>query len=261
MPSLVAWVEAYVSKYFLMFIQGVTLFQSDGDNIGPNIGKPAYHRAASCGPHGATGDYDANNLDCTGIDVDVVELQRRRRNAWNCFVERRMYEEMYMYVRGILEQYFGHRFRMRHVEQNMFQTCFPLMHVNMGDVTITWDDFVPLSVELTYDMRMPRDDQNVEGAFFAVSEKYTKTFVGATYIANVSCQKQIVNPDASSTESSFKVQSFFAKTDSWTMAQHSGGGRRAFSILVQDPWIVSILFKTPPKVTPKLKYLGFYIPK
>ena len=256
MPTLVVWIEAYVSKYFLMFIQGITLFQSDGadaNNIGPNIGIPAYHRAASCGPNGAGDAYDRNNLDCTGIDLDIVELQRRRRNAWNCFIERRIYEEMYVYVRGILEQNFGHRYRMRHVEQNLFQTCFPLMHVNVGEVVITWTDFVPLSVKVTYYMRMPLDDQNVNGAFYAVSEIYTRTFLGPFYTANVSCQKQVISPDDYSTETMFKVQNFFAKTENWTMTQSGGGGRRIDKRCCQDPWIATSSFKMPIK--PKIKYL------
>jgi hypothetical protein len=39
------YAKAYTAKHFLLFIQGITLF--DGDM---KVGKPAYHRPTSCGP-------------------------------------------------------------------------------------------------------------------------------------------------------------------------------------------------------------------
>ena len=90
--TLLAYVESVVSRYFLLFIQGITLFHDDGPDIIGKMGKPAYHRSASCGPKNATVQYKQENLSCDKQNVqDVDEIRRRKRNSWNCMIERKMY--------------------------------------------------------------------------------------------------------------------------------------------------------------------------
>ena len=215
--SMSSWIDAYASKYFLMFIQGITLFSTDGDDIGRSISKPAYHRLASCGPHHADPAYDDMNLNCDGVDVDIIELQRRRRNSWNCFVERKIYQEMYIRIRNLTEQDFGHRFRMRHVEQRLFQSCFPLLHVDMGAVTITWSaDMIPIEMKMMYNVRLPHPSTGTDGAFHMVVETYKKTFGESSYILDVSCEKVVISPDHQSRDSFFKRQNFFEKNKTLT---------------------------------------------
>jgi hypothetical protein len=215
MSSMSSWMDSYVTKYFLMFIQGITLFASDGDNVGRSIGRPAYHRLASCGPHNADRTYDNDNLNCDGVDVDIVELQHRRRNSWNCFIERKIYQEMYMRIRNIIEQDFGHRFRMRHVEQRLFQSCFPLLHVSMGAINITWSaDMIPIEMKMAYKVRLPHPSTGTDGAFHTVVETYKRTFVQAGYELDVSCEKVVVSPNLQH-ESFFKRQNFFEKNEVW----------------------------------------------
>ena len=242
--TMVEWIESYISKYFLMFIQGITLFASDGNDIGPNIGKPAYHRTASCGPKHADATYALMHLNCTGIN-EIEELQRRRRNSWNCFIERRVYQEMYIYLRGLAEQNYGHMFQMRHIQENVFETCYPLMHINVSSINVTWSiDAIPIAMELTYNTRMPHD-----GEFYTVVEKYTRTFSGTSYSSGVSCERTVISPDATLRETMFKTQSFFEKTEEWIGSRPLRGGSATSSPMpIQDPWIVAIANTRPPSI-------------
>lgn len=239
--SLVKWGEAFVSKYFLIFIQGITLFRSNEDAV---VGRPAYHRATSCGPADGGPEYVERHLDCRPATTDIQELRRRRRNAWNCLVERKVYEALYMDVMSVVEQDFGHRYHLKHFERDVFQTCFPLMYVTMGDTDIKWSNengHVPLTLTLSYDARNTTD-----GPFDHVIEEYTRKYVGGTYELGVTCKKTVVQADGTST-TAFKTQSFFKENPEWVsrIGVTEGGGK---GTTTSDPWLTTTRFTTTVKV-------------
>ena len=177
------WLEAYTSSYFLQFIQGITLFENEDDH---DPGKPAYHRQTSCGPNRANETYNLANINCSQ-HMNLEDLFRKRRNSWNCYVERRIYDEMYKTILNIYEQNFGHRLQLRHIENNNFQSCFPLLYFNFIQIIVLWNaEFIPIGLQFVY---KERDDPN--GDFRTVIEKYSKEFNHGTYLSNVSCEKII----------------------------------------------------------------------
>lgn len=177
------WLEAYASSYFLQFIQGITLFENEDD---PNPGKPAYHRQTSCGPNRATEAYHLANINCSQ-HVNLEDLFRKRRNSWNCYVERRIYDDMYKTILNIYEQNFGYRLQLRHIENNNFESCFPLLYFNFIQIMVLWNsEFIPIGLQFVYKERNKTDEP-----YRVVIEKYSKEFNHGTYLSNVSCEKII----------------------------------------------------------------------
>ena len=147
---------------------------------------------------------------------------------------------------------------MRHVEQRLFQSCFPLLHVSMGAISITWSaDMIPIEMKMAYKVRLPHPSTGTDGAFHTVVETYKRTFVQAGYELDVSCEKVVVSPNLQH-ESFFKRQNFFEKNEVWTAGRAVpavvvGGGRQrrrqqqhhlGFA-RVPDPWIVSTSLTRP----------------
>lgn len=109
--------ERYVSKHFLQFIQGITLFQERTGALKSSseiIGRPAYHRQSSCGPSISKESqiFMKNNLQCTS-DMNPSEIEHRRRNVWTCLVERHIHRDMYKYIIGNPD--IGHEYFQEHV--------------------------------------------------------------------------------------------------------------------------------------------------
>ena len=207
------WLENYTSEYFLHFIQGITLFQDYPESQA--IEKPAYHRISSCGPKNADDTYNLKNINCKNL-IDAKELFRRRRNSWNCYLERKIYDEMYKKILNKYEQNFGHRFQMKHIEVNNFESFFPLMYFNFIQISMQWSpDLIPISVELKYKIRET-------GNFRIVIEKYSKTFVGESYLNQVNCSRFIEENDRIATQ--HMIQSVFKQNIQWTSKISSGGG-------------------------------------
>lgn len=209
------WLENYTSTYFLQFIQGITLFHED--SIGePNI--QAYHRTASCGPKRADDDYNLANINCKEFN-DLNDLFRKKRNSWNCYLERRIYDEMYINVLNIFEQNFGHRLQLRHIEMNNFESCFPLLYFNFISINVLWNtELIPIGLEIKYKVR---DTPN--GKFKTIIEKYQKKFNEESYLSSVSCLKSIQENNRIVTE--HLTQSVFKHNVNWTILyQNQVGG-------------------------------------
>ena len=234
------WLERYIGKYFLMFLQGITIFSSEIDSRGNlKIASPAYHREASCGPSDGGQKYVEANLDCTGVANDSTELRRRRRNAWNCLIERKIYEKMYISLVQIADQDLGHRYHLRHVQQDVFETCYPLMYVAVGQVNVEFDGAIPVSVMISYEVR-----NTSHGSFSTVIEGYVRKFVGGTYDSDVACKRTEIGPDRVVAKY-FKTQSFLSNPTDWvsqTIRRTSGGGQENVPFVVvrvSDPWLAS----------------------
>jgi hypothetical protein len=204
------WLENYTSDYFLKFIQGITLFH-DHDLLDT----PAYHRSESCGPKNADDEYNLANINCIDF-TDIQDLFRKRRNSWNCYLERRIYDDMYRTILNIFEQNFGHRLQLRHIEVNNLESCFPLMYFNFIQVKVLWaPDLIPIGLEFTYTLR-----DNPEGPFKIVIENYHKKFNEESYLSTVSCEK--ITEDNGNITSHRVTQSVFKQKIQW--AFQSGGG-------------------------------------
>lgn len=248
MVNPLAWIESYISKYFKMFIAGITMFDEGNSNA---LGHPAYHRPSSCGPNNARGpEYNRNNLDCTGIEVGSNEYYRRRRNSWNCFIERLIYDEMYIRLRNIPEQNFGHRFQRQYIER-VFSTCFPVLDIHVNKVSVEMSrDLIPTSVKLQYNSRM------ANGQYCAIVETYTKTLAGTAYMTDVFCNRIEARGDSLISQSMVKTQSFFHKNESWTLSGQIGGGGQTS----RDPWIVTTGTERPMSITRLARLCRTFLP-
>jgi hypothetical protein len=212
------WLENYTSVYFLQFIQGITLFH-DEPNDEPNI--PAYHRSASCGPKRADDDYNLANINCKEFN-DLNDLFRKKRNSWNCYLERKIYDEMYITILNIFEQNFGHRLQLRHIEMNNFESCFPLLYFNFISINVLWTELIPIGLEIKYKVR---DTPN--GNFKTIIEKYQKKFNEESYLSTVSCLKstQENNQENNRIITEHLTQSVFKHNVNWTILyQNQDGG-------------------------------------
>lgn len=212
------WLENYTSTYFLQFIQGITLFHEDGIDE-PSI--PAYHRASSCGPKRADDDYNLANINCKEY-IDIADLFRKKRNSWNCYLERKIYDEMYINILNIFEQNFGHRLQLRHIEMNNFESCFPLLYFNFISINVLWNELIPIGLEIKYKVRDTPD-----GNFKTIIEKYQKKFNEESYLSAVSCLKstQENNQENNRIITEHLTQSVFKHNVNWTILyQNQDGG-------------------------------------
>ena len=217
-----------VTKMFLFFIQGITLFRQDGENI---TGRPIYHRTASCGPKGTSKtldlEYKNNNLSCLGVK-EADELRRRMRNVWNCHLERSIYDILYSTY--FTSQDSGHILQKNNVERKLFESCFPMIHMSIINIFISkWDGNVPLELTLKY-------SKQVEGykERGIVTEKYMRKHLGnGLYTVDVFCERIMAYPDGKK-RAWTKVSSFQNKNVDW-IAQHNAP---LFGI---DPWTVKTI--------------------
>lgn len=223
------FIKNFVTRQFLLFIQGITLFREDGDDvIGDALGRPAYHRQASCGPDNADKQYKLNNLSCLGVQ-DADELRRRMRNIWNCHLERNIYNEMYIKYFG--EQNFGHAFQKRHVERDLFSSCFALGKFALLTIRVSkWDENIPCQLEIVY---MKKLDSNVETNFDIVTEKYTRMHKDGLYLTDVYCERVAAFHNGSK-RAWTKVATFQNKNNDW-IAMHNAP---AFG---PEPWTGSTI--------------------
>ena len=250
--SLLKWVESYVGRYFSMLLQGITIFaneidRSDGSH---HLGRPAYHRPASCGPSDGGADYEAEHLDCTGTEGE--EYKRRRSNTWNCFIERLIYRSLYLKVLQIADQDFGHRYHLRHFQQDVFESCYPLIHVNVSDdVKFDWQGNVPVALTIKYNVR-----NDASGPFVHVIERYGREFSDGVYGRNVVCQRSEIGTMGGRTREirrCHKMQSYWSGVNPWvcnvlenprliggTAEKKNEKDDRPYLTLHSDPWMSSL---------------------
>jgi hypothetical protein len=236
--TLKDYLSAYVTKYFLMFIQGITLFATESTSAGTEmvVGRPAYHRPGSCGPVGADAYYQDTNLKCTDV-AELEELRRRKRNVWNCYIERAIYDEIYTQVVG--QQDMGHEFQLRHVLQNMFESCHHMSEFVMHTVDVAMDRelLVPVACTLHY-ARISVPGARLWDQCF---ETYERKFIGGAYNMGVTCTREI-NYANRSRELAKKTQSYASGASvPWSMK--GGGGHVAERLAMHtmqtfaDPWM------------------------
>ncbi len=223
------WIQRYVTSVFLHFIQGITMFGARGDTPGATVGRPAYHRVASCGPWnpsdpGTSRVFERDHLTCDA-SLTPAELERRRRNVWTCLIERLVYNELYEEFIGL--QDVGHRMNERRVVQRLFETCFALHHISVAMVKLTFDPkhHVPASMFLLYETPDHR-----------ITEEYTRAPTGGRrYSVDVTVHvRKEVRPNTSDGSGAGdeyeRVQSYFRPPGAWLPvspgAPPSRGGRR-----------------------------------
>lgn len=248
------WVEMYVGKYFAAFLQGITLFESERDSSGNiQIGRPAYHRPSSCGPANGGPDYESAHMDCSGVEGQ--ELMRRRRNTWNCLLERKIYEAIYLNALQVAEQNNGHRYNFSRFQREVFESCYPLIFASFDRVDLEWDSkaqTVPVTVTIRYDVQ-PTPRTHGSNQFYTVIERYSRRFLDGVYHSDVLCQRSEIDTDGVyKMRRLYKTQSYFSDGRSpWIRNVITGGNRMiegkdqeshhrtALSEkVVPDPWMV-----------------------
>lgn len=249
-----SWIQRYVTNIYLHFMQGITIFAERDENS--SIGRPAYHRETSCGPK-TSNAFEENNLKCYSYLSDS-EINRRRRNIWTCTVERLVYDQLHRHFIGV--QNMGHLHNERRVIQQLFETCFAITKLSILSVTVNVDPVfhVPTSMQITY-----------ETPSSIVSEKYTRKYVGPSYLMNVKVdgeKKRNQNEDFlegfSNTDSMWyeisinakkevsplpinsgpgdqytRTQSYINSPSEWLPVNPNGGGKKwKPNCKVLDPW-------------------------
>jgi len=197
----------YCTRMFLQFIQGITLFYEDGPT---DIGKPAYHRAASCGPDKiTTQQYRKENLTCAGVD-EAKELIRRRRNVSNCYIERIIYDRLYNNIVG--EQNFKHRMQKFQVEREMFESCFHFADIALVDVFVEMNNiYVPIRCIMLFDAKTP------DGKYASIRDTYDKPKLNGI----VKCTRAITFPDDPRPFLFHKTATFYEKNKKWVASRHN----------------------------------------
>ena len=135
----------YISDLFENLIKGITYFSHEKENV-----YPIYHRLYSCGPYEDT--HRSGNLICTE-KLDKKELIRRRPLIERCYIERLLYDLLYIHESlhfpklgpQDLKQDDGHIFRMNLTKKD-FESCFPSTKI---ECKIEYDDNFPYKVIIT----------------------------------------------------------------------------------------------------------------
>ena len=152
-----AWKERLISKRMLEFMQGITMFASRDDED-DHIGRPPYHRQASCGPStrepAVSAAFERDNLTCRP-DTPDPELSRRRRNVWTCLIERLAYRSVYQSLIG--PQDIGHDHNEARVTRSLFERCFAASSVTVIDVSVALTGRTGVPVEMTVTYSTPLD--------------------------------------------------------------------------------------------------------
>lgn len=211
--SWLKWIRRYLSKYLLMFLQGITIFEARGDTPSSAIGRPAYHRSTSCGSWDprdpeASRAFERDHLTCDP-SLDETELERRRRNVWTCLVERLVYNDLHLKFIG--PQDTGHSHNERRVTRQLFETCFATHHVMLADVDVELHPrlHVPVSMRLQYHTPDHR-----------VTERYVRRALATGRLydldVNVYVRKEVVplNGDGAGDEY-VRTQSYFQAPTDW----------------------------------------------
>ena len=205
------WVEGYVSRCFMEFIQGITLFEEDLEP-GEVLGWPVYHRRASCGPNLRNQAdqlvYQRANLDCSTlgqVSLDspdtVRELARRARNSMNCYVERLIYDHMWEHTHTD-KQNFGHQLALVNTERRLFESChYPVATMITSTGVHFGDHAIPLVLRISY----------LHGQVTA-NEVYTRTRVGAAYTTEVACIRTEHDPATGVIRNTRWTQNYHNKT-------------------------------------------------
>jgi len=136
-----------ISKLFRILIEGITYFSSEEPPQGNEV---IYHRLVSCGSIENADEFRDNNLVCIN-KLSPEERQRRKVLTETCYMERKIYEELY-----INEKFFfskkgeppsmdnSHISRLNSVEKD-YQTCFPKCEIK---VEINYTEDVPNNVTI-----------------------------------------------------------------------------------------------------------------
>lgn len=235
--SWTRWIQRYVGKYLMMFMQGITLFAARDEGVA--VGHPAYHRVTSCGPWDPShpelsAAFERDHLTCDPT-LSPQELERRRRNIWTCLVERLVYEEMYSHFIG--GQDTGHLHNAQRVTRQLFERCFALNHLAVA-VNVTFDsNGSPVGMLLQYSTPIDR-----------VSEQFTRqpTASGGLYGLDVVVRvKREVRPARGAEgpgDEYERIQSYFQEPAQWLPVSPGappitgGGGWTSNRPHAPDPW-------------------------
>lgn len=202
--DILSFCESHCTKQFLMFIQGITLFDSDG----PEMGKPAYHRNASCGPRHTTEKYKNQNLSCIGVK-EAKEFQRVRRNVWNCFMERLIYDRIYNHV--LYGQNFNHKLQVHTVERKIFETCFHMSEFYLLDLRVDMNDhFTPTRLICRY------ETINKNGEKANIIDIYKKKLLTGP----VDCERKVYYQGERRPHVYHKTSTFFSNSE-WVPSKHN----------------------------------------
>ena len=147
-----------VTRLFERCIKGVTYFQEEIDpklrlekrqSLNQSNPTPVYHRLFSCGD--GTTIYRENNLVCLK-GISKKEKSRRRPMIENCYVERLIYDALYVHetlhfpAKGTNahSQNKTHLYRLD-LTRDDFKTCFPGYTI---DVDIEYNDGLPMTLTI-----------------------------------------------------------------------------------------------------------------
>jgi hypothetical protein len=249
--SWTKWIQRYIAKLLLLFMQGITIFQARDD--GDTIGTPAYHRASSCGPwsrgavrssQGVSQAFERDHLVCDASTMSPEEIERRRRNIWTCLVERMVYDRLYRYFIG--EQDIGHLHNEQRVTRDLFERCFAASQISVAALQVSMDRFEEMPVSMTIWYQTPGH---------RVKDSFYRTITGRRYRVDVNKDEEDVNatrevrPAANAAggpvEVSERTQSYFREPGEWLPVSpgappiaggRGGSKRRAMFPGAPDPW-------------------------
>ena len=205
------WIKRYITKYLLLFMQGITIFESRGNTPNEKIGRPAYHRISSCGPWNsknptANKDFERNHLTCSN-NLDTNELNRRRRNIWTCLVERLVYDKLYNYFIG--NQDFGHILNEKRVTIDLFEKCFSINNIYIDAVTLQIDTNYNIPVGMRIQYETPK---------YRIVEKYIRNSVNNRNYSidvQVTVRKEVQPLGDGPGDEYERVQSYFNTPKDW----------------------------------------------
>ena len=123
-----------VTTTFNEFMKGITYFQTNS-----SVSRPIYHRDQSCGPNNANTIYKKNNLNCE-INIDNDELIRRRTNSKNCYIERLVYDKLWVHFMS-QPQNIGHGNELLNTDYEYFATI---------SIDIKYDNHFPSKLIITF---------------------------------------------------------------------------------------------------------------
>lgn len=203
--SWLKWIRRYLSKYLLMFLQGITIFEARGNTPSSAIGRPAYHPRE---PE-ASRAFERDHLTCDP-SLNEAELEQRRRNVWTCLVERLVYNDLHLKFIG--PQDTGHSHNERRVTRQLFETCFATHRVMLADVDVELHPrlHVPVSMQLQYHTPDHR-----------VTERYVRRALATGRLydldVNVYVRKEVkpLNSDDDAGDEYERTQSYFQAPTDW----------------------------------------------
>lgn len=198
-----------VSDIFNEFVRGITYFQGH-----TNVHHPVYHRNQSCGPRADIQTFIDQHLDCSLISATTnnaasnaaynTEYERRRKNIFNCYLERVIYDTLYS--RYVGRQDDPHEQQAYNRMQQLYRNCYGLS--------------ANLTIRISYDQNMPNEIEiNYTTPELERVESYSKDIVAynpLSYNPNVFCMRFSIDIKNKVEISSTKTQTFVGGEVEWT---------------------------------------------